>query len=115
MESTLTDRLLTLHEVCDATRMSLAKLFRLRRSGLGPREIRLGRAVLVSEPALRDWIEGMEHKPGPRRRKGTNRPQNASASLYKAAGEASREGLSKEAFGAVMLSGRTQEQESESL
>lgn len=57
------DRLLTLREVCEAARMSLPKLFRLRRAGLGPREIRHGRTVLVSEPALREWIAGMEHAP----------------------------------------------------
>jgi predicted DNA-binding transcriptional regulator AlpA len=61
-------RLHTLREVCAAARMSISKLFRLRRAGQGPREITLGRTVLVSEAALREWLAGQEHNP---RRRGT--------------------------------------------
>lgn len=53
----------TLKEVSATARISRRLLNRLRSAGDGPREIRLGRRVLVSEDALREWLAQREHAP----------------------------------------------------
>jgi excisionase family DNA binding protein len=49
--------LLTLNEAARRARISRTSLYRMRDAGLGPRETRLGRRVLVTETALCEWIE----------------------------------------------------------
>lgn len=52
--------LMTIAEFCRRVRISRSTYFSLQLTGLGPRTLKIGRAVRISERALRDWIGRME-------------------------------------------------------
>lgn len=45
----------SLHEFCAMVDISVSMYGKLRRQGLAPREIRLGRRVLISTEAMAEW------------------------------------------------------------
>jgi len=49
------DHSFTIDEFCTAERISRAQYYVMRRAGLGPREMRHGRAVRISPQARHDW------------------------------------------------------------
>jgi hypothetical protein len=50
----------TRREFCDAFRIGHSKYFELKAEGLGPREMRIGRKILISRQSAEDWREMME-------------------------------------------------------
>lgn len=50
------DRVLTLVEVAELTRLPLATLRYYRQAGIGPRTFRLGSRVVALESDVRQWI-----------------------------------------------------------
>jgi hypothetical protein len=53
--------LYSISELCEAARISRGMYFKLKKQGLGPREVSLGRRVLISEEAAREWVRRLEH------------------------------------------------------
>ena len=45
----------TIPEFCEAERFSQSFYFKIRKQGLGPREMRIGSAVRISEEARLEW------------------------------------------------------------
>lgn len=50
----------TIKEFCAAHRISVAMFYKMRAAGLGPREMRVGRKVVVSIEAAADWRRARE-------------------------------------------------------
>lgn len=48
-------RVFTIDEFCDAYHLSRSFYYRLRQTGKGPREIRLGRKVMITVCDAREW------------------------------------------------------------
>jgi hypothetical protein len=58
----------TIAEFCGRNAIGLATFHKLKRQGLGPREMRLGSAIRISIEAERDWRNAREN-PGPQEAK----------------------------------------------
>jgi|tagenome__1003787_1003787.scaffolds.fasta_scaffold13451749_1 predicted DNA-binding transcriptional regulator AlpA len=58
MESTTTsqDRLLTLREIAEMTRLSVSTLRWMRHEGRGPKTFKVGRRVVAYEFSVREWV-----------------------------------------------------------
>jgi len=56
-------RMYTLKELREIMRQSRAAQYQQRRAGKGPRELRIGRRVLVTEDALNEWLAALEGVP----------------------------------------------------
>lgn len=50
---------ITLLEFCDRYKLSRSTFYEMRKRGLGPREIHVGRRVLIAWRAIREWEEAM--------------------------------------------------------
>lgn len=48
---------LTIPQFCERFDLSLSTYYRLRRNGHGPRELRVGRRVIIPVTAADDWAE----------------------------------------------------------
>lgn len=53
----------TVATFCSAHQISRTHLYTLDKSGNGPRRMKVGRRVLISAEAARDWREQMERSP----------------------------------------------------
>lgn len=49
------ERNLTIREFCTLQRLSKVSYFNLRRLGLGPDEVRVGRHITITPEAVREW------------------------------------------------------------
>jgi hypothetical protein len=56
----MSDHSLTLPEFCESERISLAFYYKLKRLGLGPREMVIGRAKRISPEARAEWRRARE-------------------------------------------------------
>jgi predicted DNA-binding transcriptional regulator AlpA len=45
----------SIEEFCQAHDLSRASFYNMRKSGIGPREMRVGARVLISDEAASDW------------------------------------------------------------
>jgi predicted DNA-binding transcriptional regulator AlpA len=54
-----TNGAITLQDFCDRYKLSRSTFYELRKRGLGPREMRIGRRVLIPRRAIREWEETM--------------------------------------------------------
>lgn len=54
---------MTVPEFCEAFRISVPFFYKLRRDGLGPREMKLGARTLISQTAANEWITEREGGP----------------------------------------------------
>jgi len=54
---------MTVPEFCEAFRISVPFFYKLRRYGLGPREMKLGARTLISQTAANEWIIAREGGP----------------------------------------------------
>ena len=59
----MTATVFTVTEFCEAHQISQPYYYQLRLKGLGPREMRLGRKVLISHEAAADWRRQREVAP----------------------------------------------------
>lgn len=50
---------ITLLEFCDRYKLSRSTYYEMRKRGLGPREIHIGRRVVIAWRAIREWEETM--------------------------------------------------------
>jgi hypothetical protein len=50
----------TIREFCRRWRLSLGMYYKMRRAGLGPREMRCGAKVLITRPAQAEWAATRE-------------------------------------------------------
>ena len=50
----------TIQEFCDAYRISTGFYYKLRDSGRGPKEMRLGKRILISVEAAQAWRRAQE-------------------------------------------------------
>ena len=50
---------ITLLDFCDRYKLSRSTFYEMRKRGLGPREIHIGRRVLITRRAIREWEETM--------------------------------------------------------
>lgn len=53
----------TIAEFCEAYRFGRTQYFQMKRRGLGPREMRVGRRVVISKEAAADWQRDREAAP----------------------------------------------------
>ncbi|WP_143328040.1 helix-turn-helix transcriptional regulator [Caballeronia pedi] len=51
---------LTLAEFCEAYKIERSTLFKMRRDGIGPKEINIGRKVLITRSACIEWEQAMQ-------------------------------------------------------
>src|SRR5262245_61474916 len=64
--------LYTIETFCDANAMSESTYYALKRDGLGPREIKIGKKILISPEAEAEWRR--EREDNPIERTGPGRP-----------------------------------------
>ncbi|MGF6481931.1 hypothetical protein [Paraburkholderia sp. JPY419] len=62
------ERNLTIREFCELARWSKTSYFNMRRLGLGPDEVRVGRHIIITRQAVREWeqrhtVRAAEAKP----------------------------------------------------
>jgi hypothetical protein len=50
----------TIPEFCESERISIGLYYKLKRRGLGPREMKLGKSVRITPSARGDWHRRME-------------------------------------------------------
>jgi hypothetical protein len=63
-EAAAAGRSLTIDQFCELEQIHLATYRRLQQRGLGPRELRVGNVVRISEPARLEWERQRENPKG---------------------------------------------------
>ena len=51
---------LSIPEFCDAVRISEGMFYKLKKQGLGPREMKIGTRTLISTQAANEWLAARE-------------------------------------------------------
>lgn len=51
---------LTIAEFCERFKVSASTYYRMKRCGNGPREIHVGRRVIIPERAAHEWAEALD-------------------------------------------------------
>lgn len=56
----------TIEEFCERFRISKVTYWRMQRNGTAPRELRIGRKVVITAEASQEWVSAMESGARPR-------------------------------------------------
>lgn len=55
----MSSSILTIPQFCERFNLSLSTYYRLKRDGLGPRELRVGRRVIIPAKIADEWAEAL--------------------------------------------------------